>query len=136
MDADVLALAVFHGSLHAGGNFNLTEGITTKFVARRNVLVGVDEPVETVLTTNFFPNPMVSSAILKIQSAVYYKQTELKVFDLFGRILHPFMELVYDSPLKLDIEFRIDRSGLPAGIYFYQLIDESECIIKGKFLIE
>ncbi|MCX6292340.1 MAG: T9SS type A sorting domain-containing protein [Bacteroidetes bacterium] len=136
MNADVLALTVFNGVLHSGGAFITADGVSAKYVARRNVTVGIDETDSRIITKEFFPNPLVEYSILKIQSTSTLTLPELKILDVTGKELNPVSELVKLDKISREAEFRIERSGLPSGIYFYKLTDQDLTITTGKFIIE
>ncbi len=136
MDNDVLALTIYNGLLQAGGSFLNADGFAAKCVATRNILIGIDEPNETIISKDFFPNPFIDQATLKIITRPVIDQPVLKVFDLEGREMNPLTELVSFSKFNHEVEYRINRSGLSPGIYFYTLNDLKTIVAAGKFIIQ
>jgi hypothetical protein len=136
MDAAVNALTVYNGNLYAGGDFLNAESNSAKYVARRNVLVGIEEMNSPVIAKNFFPNPLMTEALLSIDISALIEQPELKIVDATGRLVNPVTELLYFNKFNHEIEYRIERSELAEGIYFYQLLDGQKSITTGKFIVK
>jgi hypothetical protein len=136
MDGDVLSLTVLNGVLIAGGNFLHAESLPAKYIARRNTTVGIEETNDNILVNIIYPNPMMEEAILKLQTKSGFDLPQLRVSDIYGREINPVTEMIAWSKMNHEIEFRILRSGLPAGIYFYRMTDGTKKISSGKFIIE
>ncbi len=73
-------------------------------------------PSEFSLSQNY-PNPFNPSTKISWQSPIGSQQT-LKVFDVLGNEITTLVD-EYKPAGKYEVEF--DASGLPSGIYFYQL---------------
>jgi hypothetical protein len=62
---------------------------------------------------------------------IHFKTTsvinKVKIFDGNGRIFH--------ESFPCEKAFVINLSGIPAGIYFYELITDDDRLIRGRILI-
>lgn len=88
---------------------------------------GINDPNNSNLLLNIYPNPFTSSTTLKINSATTLKNTELKIYDVLGKE-------VKQIPVNSS-EIAINRDELENGIYFYRLINSNEIIATGKLII-
>jgi len=77
--------------------------------------------------TKIFPNPFSSSATLKTVYKI--KNGELNIYNLYGQQVLKMGHLTSQ-------ETKIERGGLPASIYFYQLKEGNKIIGLGKILIK
>ncbi len=134
-NSDINAFTVLGTHLIAGGKFT-TFGVAANRVAIRNTTVGVDELEENIVTKDFFPNPMVENALLKFQTKTALNEPVLKIFDILGNEMNPVIELISLNKFNHDVEFRISRSGLASGVYFYEVSDQKKTITSGKFIVE
>ena len=134
---DVNALTSFNGNLVAGGKFtSLGSAGNANRIAWRNLSIGIDEVDENILVRDFYPNPLLTSAVLKIQTKSSFHQPALNIFDLDGRKVNPVTKIISLNPVNHEVEYKIERSGLPAGIYFYEISDLEKNIAAGKFIVE
>ncbi len=79
-------------------------------------------------TSQIYPNPFSTQAILTLQGT--YNNPSLFIYNLLG-------QEVRSIPVGTSKEVTIPRSNLPAGMYFYKLIDENKEVIGiGKLLVE
>ena len=128
----IRALCFFSGYLVAGGDFT-SPGT---YVARYATSVDVEEISENIIVNNLYPNPLIKEALLKVQTKNSMLQPELRMLDANGN------EVVSHSTLSLfnrsqnEIEFRIDREGLAAGMYYYMVLDDERIIATGKMIVE
>ena len=128
----VLALCYFSGYLVAGGDFT-SPGTN---VARYATTIGIDEVNENVIVNSVFPNPVINEAILKVQTKNEMIQPELLIMDAAGNEISNHAERTSFNRAQSEVEFRIDRTDLSAGFYFYMVMDEQKNIATGKFVIE
>lgn len=136
-NSDVNSLTPFNNSLVAGGKFtSLGSAGTANRVAWRDFSLVVDELNKEILSIDFYPNPLVTSSILKLQTTSALLQTELKIFDSQGKEMSAVAENISFNPLNHEVEYCIERKGLPAGIYFYELSEQRKNIAAGKFVVE
>lgn len=77
----------------------------------------------------FYPNPVHSSATVKINPLLKVNNAELRIVDVMGRTV----KLIGDIQAN---EFEIQRDELPSGVYFYQLGQNNSILTKGKFIID
>lgn len=112
-----------------------------KFISKRRTIVlnelaslpficsnGVKDLSALKSEVYIYPNPFSCSATLQISAGEITKY-ELKIFDMFGREVHP--DIIRNS-----CSFRINRGNLPAGVYIYQLNDKEQFISSGKFIVQ
>ncbi len=123
------------------GTADITIGINEFMIGARSLLTGCEAMLDSLFVTQnisictidpensvedlliVYPVPAKESAHFKASSVI----DVVKVFDSNGRIF-------YEShPAKTD--FVIPLKGIPAGVYYYQLITETKQIITGKLLI-
>ena len=80
-------------------------------------------------TASLYPNPFAVSATLFVNSPAQLHNTDLEVYDVLGRQVMA-MHNIRDKKINLN------RGNLQTGIYFYRLIDNSNLLTNGKFIIE
>lgn len=88
-------------------------------------------PIAFSLNQNY-PNPFNPSTVISYQIAEY-THVELIVFDLLGREVTTLVN-GYKEPGKYNVEFRVQNSELPSGVYLYNLRAGSFSDTK-KFLL-
>jgi PKD repeat protein len=79
-----------------------------------------------VLTATVYPNPASERADLEITGAI--GDATFRMFDGTGRI-------VFDLQGVSDGTYRLPVSGLPSGIYYYRLTDQTTEVRSGRFII-
>ena len=95
------------------------------------IYVGINESALENPKVTIYPNPFNETATLRITNLgeLRMKEVELTIYDMIGKQVHP-------SIIRNSDSFVIRRGNLPAGIYFYQLLNENEIIATGKLCIE
>jgi sugar lactone lactonase YvrE len=78
-----------------------------------------------------FPNPNNGKFTLEVKSEELRTKSDVEVYNMLG-------ERIYSSPFTINhLQFSIDISGQPAGIYLYRVLSETDNLIsEGKFIIE
>ncbi len=76
-----------------------------------------------------FPNPFGSSATLRVSSSEKIDNARLSITDVFGR------EVYAHGSISSGI-IPIERGDLPAGIYFYRLVNANKIICEGKLVVQ
>jgi len=79
-----------------------------------------------------YPNPFHSLTTISYQLPVT-SHVRLNVYDLKGKMIKTLVDKK-QSAGNYDLIF--DGSGLPAGIYYYQLTDEKRVSVKKMLLIK
>jgi hypothetical protein len=98
------------GSYSYKCNFHAAMGMTGSFTV--SVLTGIDTP-KTAMVLEIFPNPVVSSATVKMISAPVALKG-LKIYDVTGKIV-----LIRDLADAAQIQsLTLDLGALGSGIYF------------------
>ncbi|TND08470.1 MAG: Kelch repeat type 1-containing protein [Bacteroidetes bacterium] len=82
---------------------------------------------EEGISVSVFPNPFVSS--VTVHSSLELRDAALAIYDMSGKQVRSIENCAGSS-------FRIDRDGLPAGVYFYELRDKRKLLAAGKFIAE
>ena len=72
------------------------------------------------------PNPFHSSAILNLDD--HFKNAELTIYDGLGKQVKRQKLIVKETT--------VNRDGLPSGIFFFQVINDTGQVATGKFIIE
>ena len=106
-----------------GGNVG-----TTLWVDDLSFVTGINEIDELNGSFDLYPNPVVGSLFVKNNNLIK-KNALLNLFDEMGRNVASFN-------LNDNISV-INTSSLSKGIYFYQIINTNQSIVKkGKFIVE
>jgi hypothetical protein len=75
------------------------------------------------------PNPFHTTATITISDFGFWiSDWQLKIFDVFGRCIQ---EQIIRKP-----KTEIRNNGMGSGIYFYQLTNDTEQLVNGKFFVE
>ena len=88
---------------------------------------GIDE-IKTTSSISLYPNPTNGIFTLSYNSQLFILHSQFKIYDVAGRE-------VYTQPIINQESAIINVSNLSNGIYFYQLINNTETY-RGKFVIE
>jgi len=91
-------------------------------------LTGIEESVNQA-TVRIFPNPVKDHAKITFSSDLRYENAELDLFDCTGRKMKTFLQ----SEPKT---FELVNSNLSPGIYYYRIVNESNCLANGKVVFE
>ena len=89
--------------------------------------VGINEPLLEDIDVKLYPNPFRQTATIEIQGEVF-DQLQVHIYSVDGQLLKTYQ----GSGNQLQLE----RSNLPTGIYFYQLIGDDQLISRGKFIVK
>ncbi|MEM7036618.1 MAG: CotH kinase family protein [Bacteroidota bacterium] len=107
-------------------NITQADSVVAHFRIRNPV--GRPEPVDEVKDIQVFPNPFTESTTIKVEGKV--RATNLVVYDLLGK---PVRQL---TPTAMNT-FKVDRTGLADGLYFFRLEDKDGRVLgNGKFVVE
>lgn len=91
--------------------------------------VSVKENQKPPFQVQVFPNPFSSSATIKISADEQkISNYQLVVYDIFGKVV-----------LKSEIsnqQTEINRGNLSKGLYFYEITNQKNQPVKGKFIIQ
>lgn len=128
----IRALCYFNGYLVAGGDFTAPG----TYVARYATSVDVEEMQDNIIVNKIYPNPLISEAILKVQTKNALQQPELRMMDVNGNEVANHTSLNLFNRAQNEVEFKIDREGLAAGIYYYMVLDEERKVATGKLIVE
>lgn len=75
------------------------------------------------------PNPVNSTAVIKVNSKIKLNDAEFKVMDITGRVVKTIINIKSN-------EIIFKREELCDGIYFYQLNENNKFIAAGKLVVE
>ncbi|MCD2260773.1 T9SS type A sorting domain-containing protein [Psychroserpens luteolus] len=86
-------------------------------------------------SSNFktYPNPVKDTFTLESETPVYYKDLNIKLFDLKGKLIK---EINAIKPTNGKLKIEIDLSSLAAGTYLYTIYNNSDAIKNGKLIKE
>jgi hypothetical protein len=78
------------------------------------------------LNVTIFPNPFTNSTTVSFDNALE-ENFELQLFDLSGKLMRTYPNITTD-------ELTIERENLNAGLYLYELKNETN-VVRGKFMV-
>jgi hypothetical protein len=79
-----------------------------------------------------YPNPMIDEAVIAINSNVNYNNTYLVINDLAGRKI-----LLENMVIKQGLnQMNINKNRLTQGVYFYEILNNSQSLSKGKLMVK
>jgi hypothetical protein len=93
-----------------------------------HVFTGIHSDNSAANAVRFYPNPFKTFAVLEIDEKITMKETELRIYDVFGRM----MRKVNVDKHKITVE----KNDLSVGLYFYELRNNAEILTAGKIMIE
>jgi hypothetical protein len=93
-----------------------------------NVAIGIHEEENNQQSVTVFPNPFGEQATLSI-SNVQLTKGSIEIYDMLGNKVRVMENLSGNN-------FIINREGLPAGIYFYNVINDGVMVGSGKISVE
>ncbi len=93
-----------------------------------NNMVGINENQNLEMGSSVFPNPIVATAILKIENGNVNVENELSIFSSDGKCV---MKKKFNGN-----ELEFSREGISAGMYFYAVNTNGRKIASGKMLIQ
>jgi hypothetical protein len=120
---EILNRAAIYFDFNAPAVTNITRHTVCEFdtfVVVKTIII--DRPGANVTV---YPNPFVDGATVKI-SGVQAKHYGLELYDLQGKLI---FNRIYTSP-----EFRLQRTNLPEGMYFYRLTADGKPVASGKLV--
>lgn len=82
-----------------------------------------------VQNATLYPNPFSNEAVLSVGKNVQLQNAELHVYDVLGK------EVKTIATINTN-EIRIDRKELPAGMYFYRLINKGSVVANGRMIVK
>ena len=88
----------------------------------------MDNVISIERGVNVYPNPFSSSATVIVTGADITNGTDFILTDVFGKEV---------KNIKLSTSnFKLERSELPSGIYFYKVNDVNGIVGAGKIVME
>ncbi len=77
---------------------------------------------------NFYPNPVTTTAELRLAPGTKITNAVLSVYDITGRVIASIQNITSTTII-------IDRGNLPKGLYFFKLSENGIMLSNGKFII-
>jgi hypothetical protein len=128
------------GNVYVSGTFqspSLTFGATTLvntnsnnmqvFIAKLGLTTGIEELLKSS-GVSVFPNPFTTSTTLTLQGT--YHNPSLFIYNLLGQEVGAYC-------IGTNKQITIHRNNLPAGMYFYKLIEDNKEVLGiGKMIVE
>lgn len=110
--------------------FDFNEAVITNTafhtIGERLLSVTVDRPTDLV-GLSVSPNPMADEAIFRLQTPILSADLRLMLLDATGRIVRDEM---FTQP-----EHRLQRRGLPPGMYFFSVKNEGATVASGRVVV-
>ena len=88
---------------------------------------GILESISELCNPSVVPNPFSDYCIIDFDNCLNKAQSVLKIYDVFGRKVRQ---------LAAESSFVVNRGALPAGLYFYELLNDGIVKATGKLIIE
>lgn len=90
--------------------------------------VGIDEVDNGGVTMELFPNPMETTATLKVNNK-FNTEISVALMDPAGRLVRDYGQLTSET-------LTINRNELSSGIYFIQITDDSRILNRERFIVQ
>jgi len=90
--------------------------------------VGISELSANTVKVTVYPNPVYQLAIFTIEGLQLNQPVEIQLYNATGKVAGHF---TFSGS-----QYVIRRKGLPAGIYLYEILNNSKEIGSGKLIIE
>ncbi len=108
-------------------NFYINDS-TLHLCSCSNINLGIPNHSDQQLLIKIYPNPFSTATTLTLQGTV--RNPTLFIYNLLG-------QEVKSIPVGTNKQVTIPRNNLPAGMYFYKLVEENkEPLAIGKLLVE
>ena len=91
-------------------------------------ITGIDEE-STHNSAVLYPNPFSNNSLLKISNNTPDGKLAIRIYDAIGNEMRRYEGITGHEVL-------IERNNLPDGMYFYNVMNETEIIGKGKMIIQ
>jgi len=130
LNGEVFAIGNAGGKILAGGTFTSPGN----HIAITDINIGIDEQESQVISSTFYPNPMMDDATLKLLLKDHVRQAELRVYDAQSRLVAEIP--ADDNGSGNELTFALNREEMRAGLYFYQVYSEKGILHSDKFIVE
>ncbi|MBP6334564.1 MAG: T9SS type A sorting domain-containing protein [Bacteroidia bacterium] len=131
---NVNAIAYLNGKVIVGGDFTQSGATPLSRIAISNETIDVQEISGQVVNKSFYPNPVTTSATLKIETLELVQNPSLIIVDSQYRLVEQKTDMTRNGK---EIEFRISFNSLAAGTYFYTVIDDAgNNLLVDRFIAE
>ncbi|NNF01468.1 MAG: T9SS type A sorting domain-containing protein [Bacteroidia bacterium] len=111
--------------------FDFNKPIITNTVRNRigEISVFVEEIKRDEIKIKAYPNPLTIYTVIKVESVKEFKELELLVFDLEGKVIKRLKGYNTD-------QFELSAQDIPAGIYLFKLKVKGDEIGGGKIIVQ
>lgn len=132
VDASITTNAYFTNTqISSGGVANNAALSASSGGSSTNVcaITGINEFGKSELIVKIFPNPFSENAIIEIHNSKFANHNlEFMLYDVLSN-------QVAKIKVQEGQQFTIKRENLPDGIYFYNIVNSSEILNRGKIII-
>ncbi len=127
--SDIIAVTAYDNQKDPShGQYEGNESWYT-YAVDTSIHTGITNTVSIAPDVKIYPNPFSSQAVLEIKGEAgnsdHYTMT---VYDQLGKTINVQND-IHDG---LNI---INRNAMPAGLYFYSIINKNGTVLRGKFLV-
>jgi hypothetical protein len=113
------------------GLYTINVGFDPIYVTFANIFTGIISTGHEFPIT-IFPNPTKGMLNIQLPQAAY-QQFNLTFYNVMGEQVKQINSINYNEQ---DQSFTLSLEGLPAGMYFYNVISNNSKITKGKIIKE
>jgi trimeric autotransporter adhesin len=126
----VYTLCNYSNELYAGGHFSTSGNTNVRNMARWTSPLGIDNLGSKNADITVYPNPSNGTFNVVVNSKLsMVNKMQIGVYNVMGERISQFT--------INRLQFNIDLSSQPNGIYFYKVINEDgELMCKGKLIME
>ena len=98
-------------------------------------VVGIDEAKIPLLNSTIYPNPLQKSTTISLMTDLKGAEVSLIIYDINGRDATNKIRVTNKKNVGGVINISIENTGLDAGQYVYRILNQSNTISIGKFLV-
>ena len=102
----------------------------------KGCLTNVDEAESDAELSNY-PNPFSEITTIKynVKSINSFSKAEIRITDVLGKEIKTILIKDKGLAVSVDNSFRLDKSNLKSGIYFYSLLVDGKMLKTMKMIV-
>ncbi len=130
---EVFAIGKSAGYVVAGGKFATPTSPVTNNISITSTTIDVNELSNLVVDQTLYPNPAHGKTTLTINTVSPFNKPELKIFDVQSKLIQTEIQSVVENNR---ITYNIDLATVPAGHYYYVLLEDGQPVTSNIFIVE